>query len=198
MADKNPIPVSIEIRSIPGEMKTRADENGELIIEGYFAVFNSVYQMWPDISEEMMPGAFTETIARDDIRALVNHDTTLVIGRNTIRTLELREDERGLFGRVVINPKDSDAVNIHARVERGDVSQCSIGFDIIREDTEVREDGSVHYRIRQVKLWEVSVCTFPAYEETGVKARSKEHAELAERRQQAWKEKILKRLKGES
>lgn len=198
MADKNPIPVSIEIRSIPGEMKTRADENGELIIEGYFAVFNSVYQMWPDVSEEMMPGAFTETIARDDIRALVNHDTTLVIGRNTIRTLELREDERGLFGRIVINPKDSDAVNIHARVERGDVSQCSIGFDIIREDTEVREDGSVHYRIRQVKLWEVSVCTFPAYEETGVKARSKEHAEVAERRQQAWKEKMIKRLKGES
>ena len=195
---KNKIPAAIEIRSIPAEMKTRAEENGELIIEGYFAVFNSVYQMWSDISEEMMPGAFMETIAQDDIRALVNHDTTLVIGRNTIRTLELREDERGLFGRIVINPKDSDAMNIHARVERGDVSQCSIGFDIIREETEVREDGSVHYRILQVKLWEVSVCTFPAYEETGVKARSKEHAELAELRQQAWKEKMIKRLKGES
>lgn len=198
MAEKNPIPTSIEIRSIPGEMHTRAEESGELIIEGYFAVFNSIYQMWPDVSEEILPGAFSETIAQDDIRALVNHDTTLVIGRNTVRTLELREDERGLWGRVVINPKDSDAVNIHARVERGDVSQCSIGFDIIREDTEFHEDGSAHYRIRQVKLWEVSVCTFPAYEETAVKARSKEHAEVSERKAQAWRERILKKLKGES
>lgn len=194
---KNKIPAAIEIRSIPGEIQTRAEESGDLIIEGYFAVFNSIYDMWPDLSEEIVYGAFTDTIVQDDIRALINHDSTLVVGRNTIRTLELREDERGLWGRVIINPKDGDAVNAYARVQRGDVSQCSIGFDIINEESEVRADGGVHYKVRKVKLWEVSICTFPAYEETGVKARSKEHAELAERRQQAWKEKMLKKLKGE-
>ena len=139
------------------------------------------------------PGAFAGTI-NGDIRALTNHDTTLVLGRTTAGTLELREDESGLYGDIAINPNDSDAMNTWARVQRGDVTQCSIGFDIVKEDTEVRADGSTHWTIREVKLYEVSVCTFPAYEETNVQARSQQRDHIRARQLESWKNEQKARL----
>ena len=168
-----------QLRSIPCEFQTR-DDDDQMIIEGYFAVFDSIYQIWNDMSESIAPGAFSNSLS-GDVRALINHDTTLVLGRTSAHTLELKEDSRGLWGRIVVNPKDSDAVNAYERVKRGDVSQCSIGFDIVKQDTEVREDGSVHWTIREAKLWEVSMCTFPAYEETNISARAKERDEIKSR-----------------
>lgn len=180
---------------VNSDLVTRAEDDGRLIIEGYFAVYNSVYDIAPGMSESIAPGAFEKSLA-NDVRALVNHDTTLVIGRTAAHTFELRDDSHGLWGRIVINPKDSDATNAHARVERGDVSQCSIGFAINREDTEIREDGSVHWTIREAELYECSICTFPAYEETNVSARAKDKADYEKRQAEAWREKMKKRLKG--
>lgn len=184
-----------QTRSVPCEFKTRA-EGDEYFIEGYFAVFNSVYNIAPGMSESIAPGAFGNTIG-GDVRALINHDTTLVLGRTTAGTLELREDDRGLWGRIAINPNDRSALDAFERVKRGDVTQCSIGFDILSEDTDISEDGSVHWTIREVKLWEVSVCTFPAYEETAISARADQVAEIRKREAQAWREKQMTRLKGE-
>lgn len=182
----------VQMRSIASNFQTR--EDGEnLRIEGYFAVFNSNYEITSDMSESIAPGAFTNTLA-DDIRALVNHDTTLVLGRTSAHTLELREDEHGLWGSISINPKDSDAMNLYERVKRGDVSQCSFGFDIIKEDTEIREDGSMHWTIREVKLYEVSCVTFPAYESTNIDARSKERDEMISRKNEAWRENMKRRF----
>ena len=128
-----------QLRPINGQYQTR-EEAGNLVIEGYFAVFDSTYDLAPGMSESIAPGAFASSLA-GDIRALVNHDSTLVVGRTTAGTLELREDSTGLWGRIEINPKDTDATNAYARVERGDVTQCSIGFEIIREDTDIREES---------------------------------------------------------
>ncbi len=186
---------SRQVRSAASKFETRED-SGELKIEGYFAVFNSNYQIFDDLSESVAPGAFDETLG-EDIRALINHDSSLVLGRNTAHTLDLRQDEHGLWGSITINPNDQDAMNLYARVQRGDVDQCSFGFDILSEDYDVREDGSVHWTIRKVRLYEVSVCTFPAYEETNVKARSAERDEIKRRSLEAWKAQTLKRLKGE-
>lgn len=184
-----------QIRSTASKFETR-DEGGELKIEGYFAVFNSNYQIFDDLSESVAPGAFDDTLG-DDIRALINHDTSLVLGRNTAHTLELRQDEHGLWGSITINPNDQDAMNLYARVQRGDVDQCSFGFDILSEDYDVRDDGSVHWTIKKVRLYEVSVCTFPAYEETNVKARSAQRDEIKKRSLEAWKVQTLAKLKGE-
>ena len=185
-----------QVRSLPCEFRTR-DENGEMIIEGYFAVFEpSTYEIAPGMSESIAAGAFSNSIG-GDVRALINHDTTLVLGRTIAATLELREDTHGLYGVIRVNPKDSDAVNAYARVDRGDVTQCSIGFDVISEETDIRDDGSVHWTIREAKLWEVSICTFPAYEETNVSARAKERDTLIERKRQARRAELLKKLKGE-
>lgn len=182
-----------QMRCIASDFTTR-EENDELIIEGYFAVFNSNYEIAPGMSESIAPGAFKNTLS-GDIRALVNHDTTLVLGRNTARTLELSEDERGLWGRIRINPNDTDATNLYARVERGDVSQCSIGFDILDEETEFRENGEMHWTIKEVKLYEVSCCTFPAYESTNIDARARQRDDILKRRAQEWREKMKERLK---
>lgn len=184
-----------QLRSVATEFKTREDGE-DLLIEGYFAVFDSNYDIWPGASESIAPGAFTETIGSDDIRALTNHNSDLVLGRNRAGTLTLTEDTHGLWGSIRINPKDTDAVNTRERVLRGDVSQCSIGFDILDEETEIRQDGSVHWTIRKVKLWEVSVCTFPAYEETNVKARKRDLEEVKQRRREAWAESLRNKLHG--
>jgi HK97 family phage prohead protease len=159
---------------------TRAEtDNGDKYIEGYFAVFGKETELWPGAFEEIASGAFSKTLG-NDIKALTNHDSTLVLGRNKANTLELKEDSYGLWGRVKINPNDSDAVNLYARVERGDVDQCSFGFNIVSENTDWREDGTVKWTMTEIDLHEVSVCTFPAYEETGVQAR---HDEVEQHRQ---------------
>lgn len=170
------------------------EEEGKKVIEGYFAVFDSVYQMAPDLSESIAQGAFSRSIS-NDVRALTNHDTTLVLGRSKAGTLQLREDAHGLWGRIDINPNDGDAVNLYERVKRGDVDQCSFGFDIVKEDTEVREDGSIHWTLKDVELYEVSCCTFPAYEDTSISARSKDAEEIKKRQATAWAEKMKGRLK---
>ena len=180
----------LQLRS--GEFKTREDGE-EMVIEGYFAVFNSNYEMWEGVSESIAPGAFTSSIG-GDIRGLTNHDTTLVLGRTKAHTLELKEDTHGLWGHITINPKDSDAVNTYERVKRGDVDQCSIGFMIRSEETDFRDDGSIHWTITDVELFEVSVCTFPAYEETGVSARHRAADELKKRASEAWKLQMKSRL----
>ena len=178
------------------DFQTR-EADGALMIEGYFAVFNSEYWLWPTAYETIDPGAFSlETDT--DVRALTNHDTTLVLGRTTAGTLDLRVDERGLWGSVRINPADQDAVNLYERVKRRDVDQCSFGFDILEEGAEYRDDGTTVWHLKRVKLYEVSVCTFPAYEATGVQARKAELKHVRQRKLEEWRAQALARLKGES
>lgn len=185
-----------QARALMTNFEVRSEENGDQYIEGYFAVFNSNYDMGGGLSESIAPGAFTDSLS-GDIRCLTNHDTRLVLGRTSAHTFEVRQDEHGLWGRVLINPNDQDAMNTKARVNRGDINQASIGFDIISEDTDIRDDGSIHWTIRKIKLYECSVVTFPAYEETNLAARSNQREEIQKRSLQAWRETARKKLKGE-
>lgn len=182
-----------QMRSIASEFTTREDGE-ELTIEGYFAVFNSNYDIAPGMSESVAPGAFSETLA-GDVRALVDHNTTLVLGRTTAHTLELREDTHGLWGKIAINPKDGDAMNLYERVKRGDVNQCSFGFNILDEESAISDNGDIHWTIKKVELYEVSCCTFPAYESTNITARSAERDKIKERRTEAWQTRMKERLK---
>ena len=182
-----------QVRTSLSNFQTRKDgENPR--IEGYFAVFNSNYEVFKGCTESIAPGAFTDEL-RSDVRALIDHDTRLVLGRTTAGTLELREDEKGLWGGITVNPKDSEAMNLYARVERGDVSQCSFGFNILDEEHEEREDGTHHFTTRKVKLFEVSCCTFPAYEDTAISARKADIEEIEKRKADIWREEARKKLK---
>lgn len=172
---------------------TRA-EDGNLYIEGYFAVYNSRYDLWDGAYETLAPGAFDgETTG--DVRALTNHDTTLVLGRTTAGTLSLRTDDRGLWGSIVVNQNDQDAMNLYERVKRGDVSQCSFGFDILDQDVQYTDGEPTVWTIRKVKLYEVSVVTFPAYTDTSVEARRQDLADLRKRKSEEWKRKAAEKLK---
>ena len=182
-----------QVRSVPTKFETR-EEGEKYSIEGYFAVFNSNYEIAPGMSESVAQGAFSDTIS-GDIRALINHDTTLVLGRTKAGTLELREDSHGLWGHIDINPNDVDAMNLYERVKRGDVDQCSFGFDIRSEDTDINEDGSIHWTIKAVDLYEVSCCTFPAYQETNISVREKQRDVIKQRELTAWQERMKARLK---
>lgn len=156
-------------------------------IEGYFAVFDGTYEIAQGMTESIDPHAFDRTIG-GDVRALIDHETAMVLGRTSAHTLDLRVDSHGLWGSVLINPNDQDALNLYARVERGDVNQCSFGFEITEEETDFREDGSIHWTIKDLNLYEVSVCTFPAYQTTEVTARSEEAKEIRKRALEAWKQ----------
>lgn len=188
MADRN----IRQLRSVSSKFETRAEESGDLYISGYFSVFNSDYEVWPGATESVADSAFDGALS-DDIRCLIDHETRLVLGRNKAGTLTLKTDSRGLWGEVKINPNDQDAVNLYERVKRGDVDQCSFGFDILDEEFEER-GAEVHWTIKKVKLYEVSVVTFPAYEETGVTARKQQLQTMKQRELEAWKTKILRKL----
>ena len=184
-----------QVRCVAQQFQTRS-ANDDLFIEGYFSVFNSEYPLWEGASEIVKPGAFTNSVS-GDVRALINHDTTLVLGRTKPGTLTLRQDERGLWGSIKINRDDVDAMNLYARVQRGDVDQCSFGFDIKRETFVDLGDGKCRWEIEEVDpLYEVSVCTFPAYTETSVSARKQDLAEIEKRRAEAWRSDMKKKLGG--
>lgn len=183
-----------QVRCISQRFETR-EAGDDLFIEGYFSVFDSEYRVCDGITEIIKTGAFTESVT-GDVRALINHESTLVLGRTKAGTLALREDAHGLWGSIKINRQDVDAMNLYSRVQRGDVDQCSFGFDIAKETYIDLGNGSCRFEIEKVDpLYEVSVCTFPAYEETSVVARQADVAAIQKRRAEAWRENMLKKIR---
>lgn len=171
----------------------RAADGQDKRIEGYFSTFDGVYEIWPGATESVDPHAFDDCL-QDDVRCLIDHDTRLVLGRTTAGTLRIGVDEKGLWFSVDINPEDTDAMNLYSRVKRGDVSGCSFGFDILEETTDKREDGSIHWTIKKVKLYEGSVCTFPAYQDTSAEARRHDYKAIRRREVEKWKAEMKERM----
>ena len=163
------------------------EENDELVISGYFVVFDQPYYV-DEFSEEIIARGAFDQAEQDDVRALIDHLPHLVLGRTTAGTLNYSIDDTGIFCEIRINEKDQDALNLYARVQRGDVNQASFGFD---EDFSAGEwtelpDGRARWTVRRItKLWEFSVCTFPAYEQTFVEARSRDLAAWRSSREKA-------------
>lgn len=184
-----------QTRSYTSQLSTKAEgeSEGEKIIEGYFAVFNSETELWKGAFEEIVPGAF-DTLS-DDIRGLINHDTAMVLGRTKSGSLTLKVDSKGLYGRIIINENDSDATNLYERVKRGDVDQCSIGFNVIQQKEDFRDDGTIKWTLTEVELHEVSVVTFPAYEDTAVEARKKDYSKFEKKRLDQKKQQLRERLR---
>ena len=183
-----------QFRSI-GKLNTRDNTNDdEMKITGYFVMFNSETKLYESVYEEISDKAF-ENIDLSDIRALADHDTAKILGRTKSQTLSLSVDEKGLFGEITINKNDTEAVNLYERVKRGDIDQCSFGFNILNEIMEQRADGSVKWTITEIELFEVSVVTFPAYADTAVEARSAQIKQLEKRNLQTRKQQLKERIK---
>lgn len=157
----------------------RAKQDAEKpTIEGYAAVFNvetEIYS-WSGYSfrELIKPGAFKRTLAEGaDVRCLFNHDSDKVLGRSTAKTLELKEDEKGLYFQCEL-PDTQLARDLHALIKRGDVNECSFGFYVVEQEWKEKKDGDVTIETRtliDVDLIDVSPVTFPAYPQTSVTSR---------------------------
>ena len=180
------------IRSCRGQFNTRDSEEGP-IIDAYFAVYNTIYEPWPGEKETIAPGAFAGYADRD-VRALIDHNTRLVLGRTAAGTLTLDDDDKGLHGIIRLNRKDTDAMNLYARVQRGDVDQCSFGFDIDDIEYKPLPDGTTLSVIKHVILYEVTIATFAAYVETSAQARSFRDPSRRSRHVEAWKETMKRKL----
>ena len=167
----------LERRYFKTELRMIGEEGEAKRITGYGAVFNSLSEDLGGFREIILPGAFTEAITRDDVRALFNHDANLILGRNVSGTLRLTETESGL--QYEIDPPDTSyARDLMVSLERGDVDQSSFGF-IVEEESWQQPNAERHYPIRvlhRVALFDVSPVVFPAYAATSVSVRAIEQA----------------------
>lgn len=153
------------------ELRLKDSEDGESTgITGYAAVFDSWSEDLGWFKEQISPGAFKNTIKNGDIRALINHDPNLIIGRTKNGTLSLSEDDKGLLYDVEL-PDTSYALDLRESISRKDITQNSFGFQTIRDAWS--DDGSRRTLV-EVKLFDVSPVTFPAYKQTKVKLRLQE------------------------
>ncbi len=172
---------------------TDAKDTSPAQLDGYSSVFNvrSEPLLTSDgkqFREVILPGAFKKTIQEADIRALINHDPNLIIGRTKNRTLMLSEDTHGLRINCQV-PDTSYGRDLMVSVKRGDMDQMSFAFQAIRdkwvdERTDTGEPELVRY-VSECRLADVSPVTYPAYTQTSVYARSRAEAEFRQNQRSA-------------
>jgi HK97 family phage prohead protease len=138
------------------------------VLRGHAAVFGILSANLGDFRERIAPGAFARTIQRDDIRALVNHDASLLLARNRNRTLRLHEDARGLAVEIQL-PNTTVGRDLAELVRLGTMSQMSFGFRVPEGgESWTREGGQPVRVLSEIQLFDTAVVTFAAYPETDV------------------------------
>jgi HK97 family phage prohead protease len=171
------IAAKTEVRSAPGFQLT-----------GYASKYNTLSNDLGGFVETVMPGAFARSLkeiaeGKRDVKALVNHDPSRILGRCANGTLRLTDDGIGLRFVVQLDPNNGSHKDIYASVERGDIDQCSFAFTVAPEGQEwvsLPAAKTQCRKLRDVSLMDVSVVTYPAYSETAVAARSVVNAEQYE------------------
>ena len=159
-----------EKRSIAySNLEVRSENEGRTIV-GYAAVWDSPSEFM-GFTEYVKRGAFSKTLNDGaDVRLLIDHEG-VPLARSKSGTLALEEDERGLRVEAELDPANPDAARIISAMKRGDLSQMSFAFRTVKDswnnDRTVRE-------LREVQLYDVSVVTFPAYEQTVAELRKRQ------------------------
>jgi len=161
----------IERRTIDlTEIRLISENEKQPVIRGYAAVFDKFSDDLGGFVEKIARGAFQKSLKSDDVRALFNHDPNYVLGRTKPGTLRLTEDDKGLA--IEIDPPETQwARDLQVSIDRGDISQMSFGFRVVSDDWK-HVNGKVSERtLIEVRLFDVSPVTFPAYPQTTVKVR---------------------------
>ena len=173
----------IERRVVTSPLSLRAAPSGVAspgVLEGYAAKFNTWSEDLGGFREQIKPGAFDRALReKQDVRMLLNHDPSIVLGRWKAGTIGLKADSTGLHFHCVL-PDTQDGRDVHTLVKRGDVTQCSFAFKIpdggqqwyhaTEEGTGKKFDARF---VTDLDLFDVSVVTYPAYEDTEVSARNR-------------------------
>lgn len=153
-----------------GTVEVRSDD-GENRISGYAAVFNRLSENLGGFREKILPNAF-DNVLNDDVRALINHQSSLILGRTSADTLQISVDSRGLHYR--IDPPDTQyARDLIASIQRGDITQSSFAFQVEDDNWNEDDDGRLIRTIKSFKkLFDIAPVTYPAYPDTSVAVRS--------------------------
>lgn len=159
-----------EIRSLE-TVEVRSDEESKkMIIEGYALKYNTWSEDLGGFKETISPDALKETDL-SDVRCLVDHIPSQIIGRTTAGTLKLTNDEIGLKYRCEL-PNTNYAKDLYENMRVGNINQCSFGFMLSEDGDEMRFDKKNNIYQRTLKnisqLTDVSVVTYPAYKDTDV------------------------------
>lgn len=155
----------VERRYMPLQELRVAEDGDKRTVSWYPAMFDSLSEDLGGFREKIARRAFTKTLQESDIRALFNHDANYVLGRNTSGTLSLRVDLRGLHASVDL-PETQWAADLAVSMKRGDVTAGSFGFYIMDERWMQDEEAGYVRELHEVRLFDVSVVTYPAYPET--------------------------------
>ncbi|WP_431197632.1 HK97 family phage prohead protease [Staphylococcus equorum] len=157
---------NLELRSTE---TIKAVDNEKMIVEGYALRFNTLSNDLGGFVETISPQALKDTDLTD-VRCLIDHDSSKVLGRTASETLSLNIDDEGLYFRCQL-PDTSYSRDLYENIRLGNINQCSFGF-ILDEDgdtIEKRDDGLFKRTLNKIKsLFDVSVVTFPAYQDTDV------------------------------
>lgn len=154
------------------ELRIAAETPNRLV--GYAAVYNSLSADLGGFKERIIPGAFRSAVtAGSDVRALVDHDASKLLGRSGNGTLRLAEDQIGLRVEIDLPDGVSYADDIRALVARGDVKGMSFGFRVPTGGQRfVKEGGQTVRELTAINLREVTITSIPAYTDTSVHVRS--------------------------
>lgn len=160
-----------ETRVVTHVVEARTEAEGPRRLAGYAALYNRETVIGNLFREVIAPGAFRSALQRgDDVRALFNHDPNVILGRSSSGTLRLFEDESGLRYEVDL-PDTQAGRDLWTLVERGDITQSSFAFSVPEGGQDWRDGGDLRV-ITDVRLFDVSPVTYPAYNETSVSVRS--------------------------
>lgn len=154
-------------------IELRESEDGKRTLTGYalkWEMKSHPLGYMGEFREQFQRGAFTETLQKDDQRALWSHDTSKVLGRTGNGTLRLTEDEVGLRFELDL-PNTTLGNDTYETIKRGDVSGVSFGFMARRQEWDETDDSSVIRTITDAELLEISPVAWPAYPDSGVTAR---------------------------
>lgn len=175
-----------ERRAAPTEFEVRARPTGGVLVEGHAAVFERLSQNLGGFVEQLAPTAFDRSLGDNpDVRALINHDPNMLLGRTRSGTLRLTKDSTGLAYEIDM-PDRSDARDLVVSMERGDISHSSFAFYVMRDGDEWSEtdQGMPLRTLTAVSIHngDVSPVTYPAYEDTDSGIAGRAFSRLAEAR----------------
>jgi len=168
---------AIERRYSVDGLQTRAAENGGVTLRGYALRFGVAYNMgWFD--EEVAPGAL-DGADMSDVRVLFNHDANIILGRTAAQTARVGIDKEGMWYEVDL-PNSPNGENAREAVDRGDVTQSSWGFSLVRDEAgksigdkwEVRNGRKYRTLTAIDVVYDASPVVYPANPDTSIATRS--------------------------
>lgn len=157
-------------KDMPVQIKAGPDAG---LAEGQFSAYASVFGNKDSYGDVVMPGAFTKTLEEwgasgNPIPVLFGHnmsDPDFNIGS----VLKAEEDDHGLKVTAQLDLENPKAMQTYRMLKGGRVNQMSFAYDV-REGAVGTLDGEDVYELRDLKVYEVSVVTIGANQETEVLA----------------------------